>query len=249
MLHAYIESEEVIERYVRNRLTPEDKNAFEEHFFTCEDCFAKVQEIEQFVAGVDDAAERGMLPTVPEPAANPVFAGWMPWVLGASTLAAAALAAVVGWMALDTVPKLEADLNATSAKVSEQQQTIAELQQAAGSTAEGARGPEANVPLVMLESSRGGETATAVLPAGAKRLILWVEIGPTRFNSYRMEVVSQAGTPVATLDNLTRGPYGGIVASLPADHLQPGSFRITLKGQSPPPAGLVGDYLLQIRRR
>ena len=140
-------------------------------------------------------------------------------------------------------------VNATSAKVSEQQETIAQLQQAASPTAEGAQSPEPNVPLVMLESARGGGTATAVLPAGAKRLILWVEMEPTRFNSYRMEVVSQAGTPVATLENLTRGPYGAIVASLPADHLQPGSFRITLKGQSPPPAGLVGDYPLQIRRQ
>jgi len=69
MLHTQIINEEVIERYVRNRLTPEERLAFEEHFFACDECFAKVQETERFVAGVCDAVEQCIL-AKPRPIGN-----------------------------------------------------------------------------------------------------------------------------------------------------------------------------------
>jgi len=66
MLHTQIKNDEVIERYIRNRLSPEERRDFEEHFFACDDCFDKVQETERFVAGVRDAVERGILPPLEE---------------------------------------------------------------------------------------------------------------------------------------------------------------------------------------
>ena len=100
----------------------------------------------------------------------------------------------------------------------------------------------------MLQSTRGEEPMTAVLPADARQLIVWVEIGPTKYRSYRMEVYAASGRQVMTVDGLSRGPYGALAASLPTEALQPGTFRITLIGQSPPPASLVSEYRLQIRR-
>jgi hypothetical protein len=242
MLHMQIKNEEIIERYVRNRLAPEERHAFEQHFFSCDECFEMVQAMEQFVAGVRDAAQSGTLAGTQESAR--VVSRWLTWALAFSTCAAVALAIAVAWLTLGTLPKLRSDLNATTAQVRSQEQILARLQE----------GPipqemaEANVPLVMLQAERGNGMTEAVLPPGAKRILLWAEIGPTRFRSYRMEVYSSSGTLVESLDGLVRGPYGALVASLPADQLQAGVFRITLTGQVPTPASLVGEYRLRIRK-
>ena len=244
MLHTQIKHDEVIERYVSNRLTPAESRAFEEHFFECDECFAKVQEMEGFVAGVHDAAERGMLVGREERFAGSFAGSWLPWAFATSTCAAIALAVALGWITLHRLPQLRADLDSTAAKVQSQQQMIARLHE----TPSRLDAPEANVPLVMLQASRGEEASHAFVPEDAKRLVLWVDLGPTRFTSYRMEVFSDSGKLVASIENLSRGPYGAIAASLPADQLHPGVFRITLTGQNPPPVSLVSEYRLQIRR-
>lgn len=244
MLHTQIENEEVIERYVRNQLAPEQRRAFEEHFFSCDECFEKVQTMERFVAGVRNSAEAGTLAGSQESAAPRVPPGWLTWGLAFSTSAAVVLAIAVGWLTLSTLPRLRSDLNTTIAQVQFEQQIIAQLKEGAAPQ----EAAEANVPLAMLQSERGDEITEAVLPAGAKRILLWVEIGPTRFRSYRMEVYSPSGTLVESVDGLVRGSYGALAASLPADQLPAGVFRITLKGQVPPPASLVGEYRLRIRK-
>ena len=61
MMHQQIEDEEIIERYVRNQLGAEERKAFEEHYFTCEECFGKLEATERFIAGVRDAGRRGYL--------------------------------------------------------------------------------------------------------------------------------------------------------------------------------------------
>lgn len=243
MLHTQIENGEVIERYVRNRLAPEERGAFEEHFFACDECFAKIQEMERFVAGVRDAADRGIL-AGPEARADSLAASWLPWAFAISTCATVALAISLGWITLRRLPQIRADLASTAAEVQTQQQVITRLKE----TRSPLEAAEANVPLVMLQASRGEETSQAIVPPDAKRLVVWVELAPTRFTSYRMEIFSESGQPVASIENLLRGPYGAIAASLPADRLHPGMFRITLAGQAPPPASLVGEYRIRIRR-
>ena len=244
MLYTQINDEEVIERYVRNRLSTEDRVAFEEHFFECDECFAKVQEMEGFVAGVRDGVDRGLLAGEEERVSGSLAQSWLPWAFATSTCAAVALAIAVGWISFHSLPQMRADLESTAAKVQSQQQLIAKLTETPSSMDTA----EANVPLVMLQAARGEEASQAIVPRDAKRLVLWVEIGPTRFTSYRMEISSESGKPVASIEKLLRGPYGALAASLPADQLHPGTFRITLTGLAPPPAALVSEYRLQVRR-
>src|SRR5215831_4892435 len=175
MLHTTIKNEEVIERYVRNRLTPEERRVFEEHFFACDECFEKIQETERFVAGVRDAAERGIL-AYPEDSARSSSANWLPWAFSVSTCAAVALASTLAWITLHQLPQMRADLRSTIAKVQSQEQLIARQKEARPPLDT----PEANVPLVMLQAVRGDEASQAVLPTDAKRLVLWVEPAPTR---------------------------------------------------------------------
>lgn len=244
MLHTHIEHDEVVERYVRNRLAPEDRQAFEEHYFTCDECFEKVQSMERFAAGVRDLAERGALEGGAESAAYWKAAPGLLWAFAGTSFAAVALAVVAAWGYLHQIPRLQRDLSSAVAEIRMQQQTLAQMPP--GSTAGSLA--EANVPLVMLQATRGEENATAVLPQNAKQLVVWIEIGPTSYRSYRIEVRSQTGQLVSSVDGLSRGPYGALAASLPAEQLQPGIFQVKLVGQNPPPASLVSEYRLQIRR-
>jgi hypothetical protein len=43
MVCTWIERDEIFEGYVRDALGPDDRDAFEEHFFTCKACFDKLQ--------------------------------------------------------------------------------------------------------------------------------------------------------------------------------------------------------------
>ena len=108
---------------------------------------------------------------------------------------------------------------------------------------------EANVPLVMLQTSRAGEgPATVVLAKDARHLVLWIEIGPVRYREFRLEVFSDQERPVTSLEHLKPGPYGALAASVPTEQLPTGECRIKLTGEDPAPAALAGEYLLRIQR-
>lgn len=246
MMHQQIEDQEIIERYVRNQLKPEERNAFEDHFFGCDDCFEKLQATERFVAGTRDAASRGML-AGGAPGRVPAWptGSWIP-AFGLSAVAALFLAVAAGWLYFLQIPNLRERLGQSEAKLRAEQQARAALEQQLK------RGmpAEVNVPLVMLQATRDTQAppVEAILPAGAARLVLWIEIGSGRFSTYRLEIYGAEGKPIETLEHLTRNPYGALAASLPAERLQAGEFRIKLSGEEPPPASLLAEYRLRIRR-
>jgi putative zinc finger protein len=248
MMHQQIEDQEIIERYVRDQLGPEERKAFEEHFFACDACFKKLQATERFVAGIRDAASRGLLEDRP---ADYVHApsSWRAWMfpaLTASSCAAIALALVAGWTLLSKVPKLQKQLNQASADVNAQREAIAALQNQITS----ATHPEPNVPLVMLQATRDVQASVneAVLPARAERLVLWVEVPLNKFRSFHLQVETEDHHPVVSLDHLVRNSYGALAVGLPSEQLQPGEFRIMLTGEEPPPASLLAEYKLRIRK-
>ena len=110
--------------------------------------------------------------------------------------------------------------------------------------------PEANVALVMLQASRArDEPANAVLPPGAKHLVLWIEVGRSRFRTFRLDLTTSDNRRIATVDGVERGSYGALAVNLPADKVESGHLRITLSGQDPPPAALVGEYQLNVHKR
>lgn len=61
MDHKRIEEEDIIERYLMGELSDQDRNLFENHYFTCDSCFKKVKETEKVILGIRDAAQRGVL--------------------------------------------------------------------------------------------------------------------------------------------------------------------------------------------
>jgi hypothetical protein len=247
MMHPQIEEEEIVERYVRNQLAEEERKAFEEHFFGCDDCFEKLQVTERFVAGVRDAARRGVL--AGEVEGRTRSSSWSRWLVpafGVSACVAVLLAAFSGWLYFAQLPKMQQQLSQSAADLRAQQQARVALEQ---QLVQGIQA-EANVPLVMLQATRDVQAAPneVIVPPGAKHLVLWVEVPPGKSNQFRLRVDTADNRPVETLDNLQRNSYGALAVSLPVEALQPGDYRITLTSQEPPPASLLGEYRLRIRR-
>jgi hypothetical protein len=243
MMHPRIEQEEIVERYARKQLAPEEQQAFEEHFFGCEECFQKLQEMERFLAGMRVAGERRLLNGRPLATAS-ARSRWLQPALAAATCAAV-FAAASGWMYLHEIPQLRGELEQATKQLNTEKQERAQLEQKAAvmETA------EANVPLVVLQSSRAEEEPTSVvLPKGARHLVLWIEIGPSRYREFKLEVFSETGQPVALLEHLKPGPYGALAASVPAEQLPRRGCRIKLTGTDPAPAALAGEYLIRINR-
>jgi len=241
MVHPEIEKAETIERYIQNQLTLAERQEFEEHFLTCDDCFEKLQTAERFAAGMRDAAERGLLDARPQlQGVNP---GWFVWAFAVSACTALIFAGLAGLVYFGQVPHLQRELRQTAAKLKKQSQSQTEQ-------AVPIEEAEANVPLVMLQASRAeGEVPNLTLKPNDNRLVLWIEPGPSRYRDFRLEVFSSDNKLVTSVDHLMLGRYGALAASLPTKQLPAGDFRITLTGQDPPPAALAGEYHLEIRRR
>lgn len=77
MTHQEIQDNEVIERYARQKLTPAERQAFQEHYFECDECFEQTQLTARFIAGVRDASRLGVLAAdrIERPQ---VGSGWLP---------------------------------------------------------------------------------------------------------------------------------------------------------------------------
>jgi hypothetical protein len=245
MMHQQIEEQEIIERYVRDQLAPEEKRAFEEHFFSCEECFDKVQVTERFVAGIHDAAGRGML-VEDARGSIPVrtHSWWMP-AFGVSACAAVIFAAITGWLYLVQIPRIRGQLSQSTAELRRAQQEAALAQQPQRSMQE-----QVNVPLVMLQATRGLQASPtdAILSPDAAQLVLWIDVDSGHYRTYRVEVSSAAGKPIETLQHLTPNSYHALAASVPAEGLQPGEFQIKLFGEEPPPGSLLAEYRMRVRR-
>jgi anti-sigma factor RsiW len=114
MTHQEIEKNEIIERYALNALSEDERRAFQEHFFACDECFDKAQMTARFIAGVRESSVTGVLaqPSAESKTASaPPF--WTNWLKPAFVLATAVsliLAVMLGWLALNQIPKLRGDV-------------------------------------------------------------------------------------------------------------------------------------------
>ena len=243
MMHSRIEHEDIVERYVRHQLPPADEQAFDEHLLGCDECFEKVQAFERFHAGINDAAARGRLAVDVQVVSE--RRSWLPWAFALTTCTTAASAAIAAWLYFAHVPALRTERDRASAQLASQQGKPA------------AEAPlvtldriEANVALVILQASRTGDRpATAVLTPASRQLLLWIDLEPSRYRRFRVDLVTLDDRPIASVDQLERNAYGALVASLPVGELPEGNVRATLTGQDPPPAAVVNQYQLTIQRR
>lgn len=241
-----------VERYVRNELTESDRLGFEEHFFQCDECFADLQRAEEIAAGVRAMAARGAL----GPSRDVSSARFSAWTL-LPAAAAFMLAVGAGWIALRerrdlenerarTAGLVEQQRLASAALDAERQQRAAAEHQVAALTA-----AEPNVPVAVLQSTRGPNAATTfAIPSGAARFVFWAPVEKdAAVDAYRLTVIAAGGRTVLTVDGLQRNADGAIVAGLPSASFQDGRYVVRIEALRKSGPALVGEYIVDIQRR
>jgi len=208
MTHREAIEGEVVERYVLNSLSPDERRAFQEHFFECADCFARAQETSRFVAGVREASRAGVLPERrAETAAPAAWAGWFKPAFAAAAFATVLLSVALGWLLLGQIPRLREDIarerQAREQAEQEGRQRLAEVKET----------KEANEALA--EERRRGEAELARLESEREKLESRLELlaqkrpdVPDRPSALSRER-SQANAPLVILDAVRGAQSGG----------------------------------------
>lgn len=236
MTHADVLAHDAVDRYVRGALDPDERAAFEEHYFSCGECFANVQAADALRSAVRAAAEQGDLPPLDGRAP-----GGVRWLLPYA--ASVVLAAGLGWSMFIERPALQSRLDSVAAE-----RDVLSARPPAPIWASTPPRVEANVPIAFLEAERGtAASARVVIPAGGSQLV--VAISAPAVESARLEVRKDGSGLAAAVDGLRRNATGAYVAVVPADRLPDGSYRLRLLAQDVRGSRLIGEYILAVSRR
>ncbi|HZS07892.1 MAG TPA: zf-HC2 domain-containing protein [Blastocatellia bacterium] len=271
MTHEEIQESEFVERYVRHQLAPEERRAFQEHFFACDECFEQVQTTARFVAGAREASRRGVLAEgVAEPAAW--WASLFRPAFGLALATALVLIVVVGWLVFRQAPPQEMARDGQPSPTPAQTSTPA---QGATPSPTPSPSPQRNerpkqqvepdlqarnhppeempgrTPSVLLESSRDASAGSnqLTLPAGVGSAILRIEVEPgSTVGSFQFQVYDSARRLVATAASGRASARGVVTARIPAGQLQNGKYLVRCYGVRDGRRELVGEYDLHVRR-
>ena len=278
MTHDEIEQREMVESYVRKRLSPEDRAAFQEHFFACDSCFDQIETMERFIASVQHAAETGILVARPEDSrvstredARWPGLAWIKPLFAVTAAIAVVLLFWAGWLSLYRLPHLRAEMASERTAREEidkqrEQEMNRALEQLESEKAERARIEgelnkrqqvvaslvQPNVPLVMLEGTRDSQATNVLdLPGSSTgNFVLWLEAEQEgRFRNFRLQIYTADKKLVQTVTGLRRNAYGAVAVSLPSGAFQTGKYLVGLYGVGARDSELVGEYTVQIRRR
>jgi hypothetical protein len=215
MDHSQAVEQMAAERYLLNELTPEAREAFEEHVFDCPDCALDLRAAAAFV---DEA--KAQLPTLmaPLPARSSAGAvkprvkwdGWLLWTRPAFALPAfAALLLVLGYQNLVTLPALRTEAN---------QPRLLAWTPLHGATRGGA-----------------GETIAADRKHGvAVPIDLSPQPGVAPYASYAFDLTDSQGKTVWTgsIGGPAPGESGGqrVLLAIPAAILRNGAYTVAVSG-------------------
>lgn len=115
MTHQEIQEKEIIERYAMNGLAEDERRAFQEHFFDCDECFDKAHMTARFIDGVRESSVSGILAKQSveskEAGATPFWSNWLKPAFVLATTVSVILAATLGWLMLNQIPNLRGRLD------------------------------------------------------------------------------------------------------------------------------------------
>ncbi|MBL8205779.1 MAG: zf-HC2 domain-containing protein [Blastocatellia bacterium] len=108
---------------------------------------------------------------------------------------------------------------------------------------------KANVPVVILESTRESRSGTNFkLPANATALTLWVEVeAGNRYDSYQMQILASGGRAIKTVGGLKANSYGALAASISTQQMTAGKYVVKLFGVKQQAKEFVGEYDLTLQ--
>ncbi len=263
MTHQEAQLNDTVERYVRHQLSANERRAFQEHYFECEECFEQVQTMARFVAGVQHAARKGLLT---ESAKQPWWATLFRPSMVMATATALLLAIGFGWMwftqnsspsenlAITQTPKPQptASVEASTTPFTQespkpQQQDLLALNRPtpAPGLASG------KTPFVVLDSERGASrTANQLaLPVNATNAILRIEVEPdSTFSSFQFQIFDNAKRLVATATSGKASSNGTVSVNISTQSLQSGKYVVKCYGLRNGQREPVGEYWMQVQK-
>jgi len=261
MTHQEAQQNEIYERYARHQLSPEERREFQEHYFVCEQCFEQVQTTARFIAGVQQAARKGLLA---EPAAEPWWANLFKPALIFAVATALLLAVGFGWLLWKQTPAPHQELAVGQTPTPAPPPTTSTEVTATPSVGETSppdllaqnrptQTPEptpGKSPIVFLSSERGDSSGNQLtLPANAENAILRIDVEPgSTFSGFQFQIFDSAKHLITTASSGKPSAKGTVSASVPAELLQTGKYVVKCYGLRDGQRELVGEYKLQIQK-
>lgn len=270
MDHATIAEQELVERYVRGLLPPEEEAAFEEHFLDCARC--------QDDLAMERGLGRGVRAVAAEDAARALAAsGLLAWLtrqgrlarMGAALAALALVLLPALWLASRnrqlerTAEALRRDLAGEQEGSAARQRELdaSEGRHAAERAALEERIAQAEarptpglaqaleIPVFLLATVRGGsEPAEVPSSQAARPLALAVDVGAgVAYSSYTLTVRDAAGKVLLRRAGLQPNALEVLMLTFPARFFSAGEYRVEVSGVEPGGAEQeVGRYALRV---
>ncbi|HYM13448.1 MAG TPA: hypothetical protein VEU62_22100 [Bryobacterales bacterium] len=226
MTHSQIEAQEIIELYLLKRLAGEVQAEFEEHFLSCPECLEQLE------------GEQESIDTIRETcAAFPFDVGgkrsraWRFWLPVPAWGAALAVGVVALCVIVVSRPRLgdRAGMASHSAAIP---------------------APAVALPVVTLESSRGGAAANAAIAAStaARPFLLHLDArGLQPYEQYSVVLVGDSGQPVWSGGGMARADHDWIEARVEQAPLAPGNYWVRVSGSRQGGAAqLLREYSLVV---
>lgn len=266
MDHTYIEEQQIAERYVRGTLPAGEAERFEEHYLSCPECLDRLDLTESMqrgfkrAAGQDAARQAAARQLALVAWLARLGRSRQMAVLAMGLLVLAVLPAglalreigqrdrelaqarsgleqerersAAGSRSAAEVEKLRSELNASRRDLAAEREAHASaVEQLAQS-----RQPQGNVPILFLDTERGGgpaagePTARLRLPPAPGWIVLALVIDPPHQPSYRVILRDSRGRELWRGGDLRLDERGTLSLSLPSSLLAPGDYTLAVEG-------------------
>ena len=263
MNHTAIEEQQIAERYVRGKLTPEEAALFEEHYLSCQECLDRLDLAESMERGFRRAAgqDAAQLATVKQLA----VVAWLARLGRSRQMAALVMVVLVvailpGLYVMRQARERDHELAATRTALEQERgrssteaerlrqsleasrQDLAREQKARAAADQElakARQPQSNVPILNLDAERGGGVSAGQathrlrLPRSPGWVVLVLLIDPPYQPAYRVILRDAEGREVWRGSDLQRNESDALSLSLSSSLLVPGDCTVTVEGLAP----------------
>ena len=243
MNHYEIEQQDIVERYVRHQLKPDERRAFQEHYFACDECFAAVDSTAKFIAGMQRSSRVGALAENAREVASaaavaPWWASFFKPAFALGVMACLLLAVALGWLVFRQAPQPHDD-TARQQPTTQPSASTTPLPSPTTGTHRPSPAATEKVPeksgreqlddklaqnheptkgvtvSVMLDATRDAKGGAQVkLPENAAALKIQVEVAVGAYQSYELQLRNAGGQAVKTLSGLKANSQGTLVATI-----------------------------------
>jgi hypothetical protein len=204
MDHQQATESAAVEKYLLDELTPEMRDAFEEHFFDCQECATDLRATAGFMDATKREFQVNPLPKLPVAAKNKPRVAFFRPALAWSALAASLL--VIAYQNGVVYPHFKAE--------------VAQLQ-----------APEILPPLSLVGGNSRGDEVPVVSVGGARPFLLSLDI-PTqdRFSSYTCLLYAPSGSLVWRVDVPAQLAKDTVSIRVPSTNRSSGEYTLTVQG-------------------